>query len=49
MQSNNTFLKNMIQPYAEPFSWRVQDFRCVSLYNDCILALRCAMKNISMK
>ena len=32
MQSNDTFLRSMAQPYAGPFSWRVQDFRCIPLY-----------------
>ena len=32
MQSNDTFLRSMAQPYAGPFSWRVQDFRCVPLF-----------------
>ena len=32
MQSNDTFLRSMAQPYAGPFSWRVQDFRCVPPY-----------------
>ena len=32
MQSNDTFLRSMAQPYAGPFSWRVQDFRCRPLY-----------------
>ena len=53
MQSNDIFLRNMTQPYAEPFFWRVQNFRCVPSYHVCnyqvVLQINQALCNYSVE
>ena len=39
MQNNDIFLRSMAQPYVGPFSWRVQDFRCIPLYFEIVTDL----------